>query len=106
MAARYESEGWRIVARNWTCRGGELDVVAFRDGVLVVCEVKARSGLAFGHPGEAVTPEKVRRVRHAAARFRASLEESDRGLARAIRDVRFDVALLVGDELEILTDAI
>lgn len=106
MASAYEADGWRIVARNWSCRGGELDVVAFRGGVLAVCEVKARAGLAFGHPGEAVTPEKVRRVRHAAARYRESLRESDPRLASAIRDVRFDVALVVGRDLELLVDAI
>ena len=37
-----------IVARNWRCKRGELDVVACKDGVLVVCEVKARASNAFG----------------------------------------------------------
>jgi Holliday junction resolvase-like predicted endonuclease len=74
--------------------------------VLAICEVKARAGLAFGHPGEAVTPEKARRVRHAAARFRESLSDLDPSLARSVREVRFDVALVVGTELELLTDAI
>lgn len=74
--------------------------------MLVVCEVKARAGLAFGHPGEAVTPEKARRVRHAAVRFREWLDESDPLLSRSVREVRFDVALVVGTDLEVLTDAI
>lgn len=81
-------------------------MVAYRDGVLAVCEVKARAGLAFGHPGEAVTPEKARRVRHAAVRFRESLRESNPTLERSVREVRFDVALVVGTDLELLVDAI
>ncbi|NDF72442.1 MAG: YraN family protein, partial [Actinobacteria bacterium] len=42
VAAWYVREGYDIVARNWRCTRGELDVVSWRDGVLVVCEVKAR----------------------------------------------------------------
>ena len=63
-AARcYEDRGWQVVARNWRCRDGELDVVA-RDGqALVFCEVKTRTGTGFGHPAEAVTASKRRRLR-------------------------------------------
>lgn len=55
--------GMRIVDRNWRCRHGELDVVA-RDGVTwVFVEVKTRRGRRFGHPLEAITREKLRRLR-------------------------------------------
>ena len=46
-------QGWTIVARNWRCSLGELDIVARTPGpdpVLVFCEVKCRSGLGFGDP--------------------------------------------------------
>ena len=33
-ARRYEAEGWEVVARNWRCRDGELDLVVRRDDVL------------------------------------------------------------------------
>lgn len=57
-------QGWRIIARNWRCRTGELDLIAQDpDGVLVVCEVKTRRGLGFGDPLEAITYAKVRRLR-------------------------------------------
>ena len=45
-----------VLDRNWRCEAGEIDLV-LRDGdVLVVCEVKTRSGVGFGTPHEAVTP--------------------------------------------------
>ncbi len=58
--------GFFILERNWRCSAGEIDIVA-RDGdVLVVCEVKTRSGATFGSPLEAVTPAKARRLRRLA----------------------------------------
>jgi len=100
LAARwYASHGWRVVARNWRSgRTGELDVVALRDGVLAVCEVKARSSEAFGTPLEAVTPAKQARIRRLAAAY---LAES--GLR--VRTVRFDVAAVLDGRLEVVEDA-
>lgn len=62
-AAYLERKGWQILARNWRCRTGEIDIVA-RDpgGATVVCEVKCRLGDGFGAPLEAVTVDKVRRL--------------------------------------------
>jgi putative endonuclease len=58
--------GLVVVARNWRCEHGEIDIVA-RDGdVLVVCEVKTRSNTAFGPPAEAVTRTKAARLRRLA----------------------------------------
>ncbi len=55
--------GMRVLARNWRTPAGEIDIVA-RDGpVLVVAEVKTRTSLRHGHPGEAITPAKRRRLR-------------------------------------------
>jgi putative endonuclease len=93
-----------IVARNWRCKRGELDVVACRDAVLVVCEVKARASNAFGTPAEAVTPSKQLKVRRATADFRASLRESNDPLASLVKTIRFDVACVLGTQLEMLQD--
>lgn len=68
-AAHLERAGMQILDRNWRCRHGEIDIVARDGGVLVVCEVKTRSSLAFGHPAEAVSPRKLRRLRHLVYRW-------------------------------------
>jgi len=103
----YEQHGYVIVARNWRCKRGELDVVACRDAVLVVCEVKARASNAFGTPAEAVTPAKQLKVRRATADFRASMRVSSDAFAPLVntaRSVRFDVACVLGTQLEMLED--
>jgi putative endonuclease len=103
----YEQHGYVIVARNWRSKRGELDVVACRDGVLVVCEVKARASNAFGTPAEAVTPAKQLKVRRATADFRTSLRESNDPLFTLVKNaqkVRFDVACVLGTQLEMLQD--
>jgi putative endonuclease len=70
LAARYlESQGLIVLSRNWRCREGELDIVATDGEMLVVCEVKTRSGLDFGTPGEAVDRAKGRRIRRLANRW-------------------------------------
>ena len=76
--------GLQVLDRNWRCRDGELDVVA-RDGdALVFCEVKTRRGTGFGHPVEAVTPVKQRRLRLLAQRWLSAHDEH-------APDLRFDV---------------
>jgi putative endonuclease len=64
VAARHLLEaGFDVLARNWRCSAGEIDIVA-RDGdVVVICEVKTRSSLAYGSPAEAVTADKAARLR-------------------------------------------
>lgn len=85
VAARALTEaGMTVLARNWRCDLGELDLVA-RDGdVLVVCEVKTRSSDAFGSPLEAITRAKAARLRRLAARWM-----TETGVHP--REVRFDV---------------
>ena len=70
LAARHLTElGLVVLDRNWRCDVGEIDLV-LRDGpVLVVCEVKTRTSDACGTPHEAVTPDKVARLRRLAARW-------------------------------------
>src|SRR5579875_2003156 len=67
-AAEYlERAGMRILARNWRCSVGEIDIVAAERRVLVVCEVKTRSDARYGTPLEAITRAKLRRLRRLAA---------------------------------------
>jgi putative endonuclease len=81
----YRRRGYRLVARNWRCRLGELDLVVARGGLVAFCEVKARASPGLGGPHESVTAVKQRKVRALAEAFIGS-----RG-RRAAR-YRFDVA--------------
>jgi len=67
VAARYlQGQGMVVLDRNWSCRFGEIDLVA-RDGTtLVICEVKTRTTDRFGGPFQAVTEHKARRLRRLA----------------------------------------
>ncbi|MCB0932175.1 MAG: YraN family protein [Mycobacterium sp.] len=63
--------GLHIAQRNWRCRYGELDIIAVegdgrQGGTAVFVEVKTRSGDGFGGLEQAVTPQKVRRIRRLA----------------------------------------
>ncbi|QXC62616.1 YraN family protein [Aquihabitans sp. G128] len=99
-AAWYEAAGYAVVARNWRCRDGELDLICAIDRCIVVCEVKTRSSLAFGHPAEAVTATKQRRIRGLAARW---LAEGDPPFAP--HSVRFDVAAVLPSGVEVIQGA-
>jgi putative endonuclease len=81
-------QGLTIVARNWRCGSGELDVVAREGATLVVCEVKTRSSRAYGDPLEAVSPRKMRRLRALALRW---LDEQQ----VHVPEIRFDVIGIV-----------
>ena len=90
-----EASGWAILATNWRGGGGELDLVAAREGRLRIVEVKARSG---GGAIQAVHHRKRQRLIRAAeaflARYRGPLEE-----------VSFSIAILHGDQLTWIHDA-
>jgi putative endonuclease len=97
-AAWYVANGYEVVARNWTCRDGELDLVVRRQRIMVFCEVKTRSSDAFGSPAEAVNYAKRQKLRVLAAKW---LDEYP---VRA-REIRFDVVSVVGDSVEVIEGA-
>ena len=72
-----QSAGLRVLARNWRCRYGELDVIAADDAarILVFVEVKTRTSDQFGGVAQAVTPEKLRRLRRLAGLWLAAQDE-------------------------------
>jgi len=61
-ATHLEAAGYHIVARNWRCRQGEIDLVARAGKMLVFVEVKTRRGRRMGAPEEAFTPRKARKL--------------------------------------------
>ncbi|HEY7483736.1 MAG TPA: YraN family protein [Streptosporangiaceae bacterium] len=90
-AARYlRGLGWQIVERNWRCRDGELDIVAYDGSRHVVCEVKTRTNIDYGTPLEAITSAKAARLRRLARRW------ADEHGVRA-GQIRIDVIGLVCD---------
>jgi putative endonuclease len=92
MAVEYlERAGLRILDRNWRCADGEIDIVAADRRVLVVCEVKTRSGTRYGTPLEAITRTKRLRLRRLAARWLVA-----HGVL--FDEVRIDVIGLVRDQ--------
>lgn len=98
----YRRRGYELIARNWRCPLGELDLVLRSGDRIVVCEVKTRSGAAFGGGYEAVTWSKRRTLRRLAEVF-------VRQQPVAAAEVRFDVASVwIGDgvpDVEIFEDA-
>ncbi|MBL6751206.1 MAG: YraN family protein [Nevskia sp.] len=85
-----QAQGLRLVARNWRCPGGELDLV-MRDGAtLVVVEVRRRSRSDYGGGFESVHARKRARLVHAAQLFLAAHPEY------AEAPVRFDVVAIDG----------
>ncbi len=98
--AWYRSHGYEVLARNWRCREGELDLICRQDHMLVVCEVKTRSSLAYGHPAEAVTHTKRKRIRALTAIWLASDDASLRP-----NEIRFDVAAVLPGEISVIEAA-
>lgn len=96
----YDAHGYEILARNWRCRDGELDLIVTRDGEVVISEVKTRSSLAYGHPAEAVTRTKQRRIRGLASRWLSEAHLLERPTA-----IRFDVVAVLPGEVSVIEAA-
>lgn len=102
VAKHYRSDGYEIIARNWFCREGELDIVAVSPigevKTIVVIEVRARRTTYFGSPFESITMAKQNKLRRATTQFLASQP-------RTYGTVRFDVVSVLGARVEIVRDA-
>ena len=82
--AHLESKGYLILARNFRCRDGEIDIIAQNNGCLVFVEVRARRGDSLGTAAESLTPLKGARISAAADAY------CDQN-PRAAEDRRIDV---------------
>lgn len=76
--------GMRLVARNWRCALGEIDIIAQDGETIVFCEVKTRSGTRYGPPAAAVVKAKQQRLRRLAAEWLKTT-------GHHAREIRFDV---------------
>jgi putative endonuclease len=90
VAARFLTDaGLVVLARNWRCREGELDIVATEGSTLIFCEVKTRSSVLFGTPAEAISATKAARIRRLAGAWLAQ-QRADDG-PEFWPELRFDV---------------
>ena len=97
-AAWYRSHGYAVIEQNWRCVAGEIDLVCTRGRTLIFAEVKARTTATHGHPFEAVTPAKQRRLHGLASAYL-------RTQTTHWAEIRFDVVALLGEDLEVLEGA-
>jgi putative endonuclease len=98
-ALRYlRRHGLVPVEANFTCKGGEIDLI-MRDGEsLVFVEVRQRADKRHGGAAASITPNKIRRLIRAAQVYLQRLP--------SVPPCRFDVVAIDGDQLEWLRDAI
>ena len=88
LAAEYlEQSGYRILARNYWCRMGEIDIVAQKGNCVHFVEVKTRTGSFYGNPSESVTRHKTERMRLAAESYLKAFA----GLPGLGRKAQFDL---------------
>jgi len=82
------SNGFTIIERNFRCRSGEIDVVAWDDDYIAFIEVKYRRSLTHGYPREAVGYHKQKHIRRVASYYIMTKQLSN-------QDFRFDVLEIV-----------
>ena len=91
MAAAYlEKQGYRIIERNFTCRTGEIDIIAEEKGFICFIEVKYRKGSGSGSGADAVNARKQRIICRISDYYRT------RFAYRESTPVRFDVVECAG----------
>ena len=100
LAAAYLQEhGYEILACNFSCKQGELDLIAHKNEYLVFVEVKYRKNNRFGKAEEAVTVRKQLRMQKAAQYYlyKANLPQNT--------PCRFDVIAINGETIELFENA-
>ena len=85
-------KGLKPVARNFRCRGGEIDLIMLHDTCLTFIEVRYRKSAQFSAPAPTVDVHKQRKIVRTAAMFLARKQHY------ASHTMRFDVVAIAGDE--------
>lgn len=94
-----EREGYQILQRNFRCKLGEIDIVARSEGYLCFIEVKRRKNMASGHPFEAISIHKIKRICKTALVYLRFHQLPN------TTPIRFDVISIIGEEVSVLKDA-
>lgn len=87
--------GYKILARNFRYQKAEIDIIAEKDNLIIICEVKARSTDVFNLPQEAVNKKKIKLLVSAADYY---LKEFN-----VLNEIRFDIISVLPDEKQDLT---
>lgn len=87
--------GYKIFARNFRYQKAEIDIIAAKDNLIIICEVKARSTDVFNLPQESVNKKKIKLLVSAADYY---LQEFN-----VLNEVRFDIISVLPDEKQNLT---
>lgn len=67
--AHLETNGLKILKKNYLCKLGEIDIIALHNDIVVFCEVRSKSNTYFGQPEETVDSNKQQRIHRAANHF-------------------------------------
>ncbi len=104
VASYLRKRGYQILAHQYRCRFGEIDLIAQKDDTVCFVEVKTRSQTAHGLPREAVTPQKQEKLRKTAL-FYLSANELELPARFDVAEVYTDGRLLFGRHIEYLENA-
>lgn len=88
-----QNQGLRLVARNYRCRGGEIDLIMQQDDYLVFVEVRFRAGRSYGGAAASVTRTKQQKIRMTASHYLQT-----HGFNESQQACRFDVVAYEGSE--------
>ncbi len=70
IGAKYlKAKGYKILARNFYTRQGEIDLICQKDRVIHFIEVKTRTSQSFGWPEEAVDEKKIEKISESAQKY-------------------------------------
>ncbi|WP_082472205.1 YraN family protein [Paenibacillus bovis] len=104
-AAYYlDQQGYEILTRNWRCRSGELDIIAAVNGVIVIVEVRSRSGITHGTAAESVDWRKQRQVRETAEVYAHCMNQHHQRFRYDVISIQMNSAYQV-TELEHIIEA-
>lgn len=90
-AKMLEDTGFTILERNYRTRIGEIDIIAFREGVLHFIEVKTRTGDDYGYPSDAVTESKQLTIRKSAEIYMARRRSMWKRVSLDVIEVTFNM---------------
>ena len=86
-----EKKGYRLLSRNYTVRGGEIDLVMEKGDEIVFVEVKTRRNDHYGDALESITPQKKKRILRAAEIYLCGTRRED-------PDIRFFAVVIILDD--------